>query len=94
MWQTTGSRGTNWNDFPSKLLEDVELNYQTWLRHDCHPSLEQFKYNYGPTGVAYVINFERMEQQRQGFGANDPPRPLRRFTVPTRLARNLRDEPF
>ena len=81
MWQTTGSRSTNWNDFPPQLLEDVELNYQTWLRHDCRPSLEQFKYNYGPTNVAYVISFERMEQQRQGFGPYDPPRPLRRFPL-------------
>ena len=81
MWQTTGSRGTNWNDFPPNLLEDVELNYQTWVQQGCRPSEGQFKYNYGPTGVEYIIDFERMEQQRQGFGPYDPPRPLRRFPL-------------
>ena len=94
MWQTTGSCETNWNDFPPYLLQDVELNYRTWLAHDQHPSLAQFAYNYGPTNVKYVIDFDRMEQQRHGFGPNDPPRPLRRFPVFACLDRTRDDGPF
>ena len=81
MWQTTGSCATNWNDFPPDLQSDVEVSYKIWLTHNQHPSFAQFDYYYGPTNVRYVINFALMEQQRQGFGPNDPPRPLRRFAV-------------
>ena len=81
MWQTTGTWSNNWNDFPQDLLRDVELNYQTWIQQGCQQSGKQFKYTYGPTGVDYVIDFESMEQQRQGFGPDDPPRPLRRFPL-------------
>ena len=89
MWQTTGSRSTNWNDFPEDLLRDVELNYQTWMQQGRPQSGKQFKYTYGYTGVDYIIDFERMEQQRQGFGPNDPPRPLRRFPLMPVEAQNV-----
>ena len=89
MWQTTGVWSNNWNDFPQDLLRDVELNYQTWIQQGCQQSGKQFKYTYGPTGVDYVIDFESMEQQRQGFGPDDPPRPLRRFPLIPVPAQNV-----
>ena len=81
LWQTTSWSHYNWNDFPPELNRDTEQRFQAWLGTDNDPQWLEFPYIYGRTGVSYVINFDRMEQQRVGVKENDPPRPVRRQVV-------------
>ena len=81
VWQTTSWKHYNWNDFPEILNRDVENQLQTWIGTGKRPCHANFPYVYGRTNVQYVINFQRMEQQRVGVCANDPPRPVRRMLI-------------
>ena len=81
LWQTTSWSHYNWNDFPQDLNRDVENQFQIWLGTAKDPQYAEFPCIYGRTNVRYVINFDRMEQQRVGVKENDPPRPVRRSVV-------------
>ena len=81
VWQTTSWKHYNWNDFPETLNRDVENQFQFWIGLRKNSSCASFPYIYGRTNVQYVINFERMEQQRLSVCANDPPRPVRRMLI-------------
>ena len=81
VWQTTSWKHYNWNHFPETLNRDVENQFQLWIGLSKNSSYAYFPYIYGRTNVRYVINFERMEQQRAGVCANDPPRPVRRMLI-------------
>ena len=81
LWQTTSWSHYNWNDFPPELNRDTEQRFQAWLGTDNDPQWLEFPYIYGWTGVSYIINFDRMEQQRVGVRVDDPPRPIRRVVV-------------
>ena len=81
LWQTTGWSWYNWNDFPLVLNHDTENRFQLWMNSNKDPRLAEYTYIWGRSGTNYVLNFDRMEQQRMYVRANDPPRPIRRTVV-------------